>query len=140
VEQHPSPPKQHMQILPFGVIPKLTVFSIIVTERLSTVTVSPCFSCLKMGVPPDATNKTLSFSPLIFWRKHPKPAQQQVFNEQSRSHPAKMKMIHEKQEANGKKHSDNFVGSLVPSTVSSQGYFNIQSLIHACITTERVQG
>jgi hypothetical protein len=78
-----------------------------VTERLSTVTVSPSLSCLKMGVPPDATNKTPSLSPLIFWRKQPKPAQQQVNGEQSKSQPAKMKMIHKKQEANGKKHLDN---------------------------------
>jgi hypothetical protein len=90
VEQHPSPPQQHIQRRPFGVIPNVTVFSIMVTERLSTVTVSPSFSCVKMGVPPDATNKTLSFSPLIFWRQHPKPAQQQVFSEQSKSQAAKM--------------------------------------------------
>jgi hypothetical protein len=71
-----------------------------VTERLSTVTVSPSFSCAKMGVPPDATNKTLSLVPLIFWRKHPKPAQQQVFSEQSKSQAAKV-MIKSNKQANG---------------------------------------
>jgi hypothetical protein len=87
VEQHPSPPKQHIQIRPFGTIPKVTVFSIMVTEALSTVTVSPASRLAKMGVPPDATKKTLSFVPLIFWRQHPKPPQQQVAGEQSKSQP-----------------------------------------------------
>jgi len=85
VLQQPSPPKQHMHKRPLGVIPSETEFSIMLTDRLSTVIVSPSFKYLYTGVPPAATNKTLSLVPLIFWRKQPNPAQQQVRIEQSKS-------------------------------------------------------
>jgi hypothetical protein len=88
-----------------------------VTDRLSTVILSPAFSCLKIGVPPDATNNTLSLAPLIFWRKHPNPAQQQVLSEQSRSQPVKIKMIDKnKPKENGEKYIyGNALGSFVQS-------------------------
>jgi len=87
VLQQPSPPKKQLHKRPLGEVPSVTPCSMATTEWLSTMTVSPSCKTRYRMVPPAFKKATLLSVPVIFCRKQPKPAQQHVVGEISKSQP-----------------------------------------------------